>query len=142
MPTSASTGVKELGFKSCTHTALPSIPLRLRSHAVTVVPTFAPIMTFMACFRVMSPEFTKPTTITVVAEELCMTAVMPIPVRKPVMTLPVILPRSVLSLFPALRSSACPIRFIPNRNRHRPPIIVRKSNISICLSYIRYPLLL
>ncbi len=47
-----------------------SIPARLRIHAVTVVPTLAPMITLMACLKVMSPEFTKPTTITVVAEEL------------------------------------------------------------------------
>ena len=47
----------------------PSTPVRLSSHAVTVVPTLAPIMTLMACFRLIMPELTKPTTITVVAEE-------------------------------------------------------------------------
>ena len=45
------------------------MPVRLRIHAVTVVPTFAPIMTWIAWRRVISPEFTKPTTITVVADD-------------------------------------------------------------------------
>ena len=46
------------------------MPARLRNHAVTVVPTFAPMMTLMAWRSVISPEFTKPTTMTVVADEL------------------------------------------------------------------------
>ena len=47
-----------------------SIPARLSTHAVTVVPILAPIIMLMACFSVIRPELTKPTTITVVAEEL------------------------------------------------------------------------
>ena len=62
-------GVKELGFSSRTKKFPLSMPLRLRIQAVTVVPTFAPMMTLMACPRVSSPELTKPTTMTVVAEE-------------------------------------------------------------------------
>ena len=37
--------------------------------AVIVVPIFAPIIIPVACFSVIIPAFTKPTTITVVAEE-------------------------------------------------------------------------
>ena len=62
-------GVKEEGFSSRTKKLEPSMPPRLRIQAVTVVPMFAPMMTLMACFRVISPELTKPTTMTVVAEE-------------------------------------------------------------------------
>ena len=39
-------------------------------HAVTVVPTFAPIMTAIDCPNVINPAFTKLTTITVEADEL------------------------------------------------------------------------
>ena len=46
------------------------IPPRLNIHAVTVVPIFAPIITPIDCLRDIIPEFTKPTTITVVADEL------------------------------------------------------------------------
>ena len=70
MPISASTGVKEVGLSSRTQMLPLSMPPRLSSHAVTVVPTFAPMMTLMACRSVISPEFTKPTTMTVVADEL------------------------------------------------------------------------
>lgn len=48
MPTSASTGVKEEGFSSRIHRLPLSMPARLSSQAVTVVPTLAPIMTLMA----------------------------------------------------------------------------------------------
>ena len=62
--------MKEEGFNRRTNTLLLSIPERLKIQAVTVVPMFAPMITLMACFKVIRPEFTKPTTITVVAEEL------------------------------------------------------------------------
>ena len=83
MPISAKIGVKEDGFRSLIKKLSPEIPPKLKIHAVTVVPTFAPMITLIACFKVMSPEFTKPTTMTVVAEELWMTAVTPRPVKKP-----------------------------------------------------------
>ena len=40
------------------------------SQDVTVVPMFAPMMTPTACVSDSTPALTKPTTITVVAEEL------------------------------------------------------------------------
>ena len=70
IPISARTGVKDEGFSSATQTFLLSMPARLRIHAVTVVPIFAPIMTLIDCRSVIIPELTKPTTITVVADEL------------------------------------------------------------------------
>ena len=62
--------------------------------------------------------------ITVVAEELWIMAVMPRPVRKPTNTRLVILSSRVRSLPPARRSSAWPMKFMPNRNRHSPPSMV------------------
>ena len=70
MPISASTGVKDDGFSSRTITLALSMSPRLRIQAVTVVPTLAPIITLMACRSVIRPELTKPTTMTVVADEL------------------------------------------------------------------------
>ena len=70
IPAKARTGVKEEGLRSFIKILSLSIPERLSTHAVTVVPTLAPIITFIDCFSVISPEFTKPTTITVTAEEL------------------------------------------------------------------------
>ena len=46
-PINASTGVNDEGLSSCTHTLLPSTPAKLSSHAVTVVPMFAPMITWM-----------------------------------------------------------------------------------------------
>ena len=48
--------------------------------AVTVVPMFAPKITPIACSRVRISAFTNETTITVVAPELWIMAVTPIPV--------------------------------------------------------------
>ncbi len=131
VPTRARTGVKDVGFKSCINRLSLEIPPRLRIQAVTVVPTLAPMITWIACPSVISPEFTKPTTITVVAEELWMIEVTPRPVRKPAALFCVSLPRSVFRLFPALLSRESPITFIPKRNRHKPPISVRKSKMFI-----------
>ena len=48
---------------------LLSMPARLRIHEVIVVPMFEPMIMGMACPSFMTPELTKPTTVTVVAEE-------------------------------------------------------------------------
>ena len=47
----------------------PSTLERRRIWAVTVVPMLAPMMIHTAWFSVIMPALTKPTTITVVAEE-------------------------------------------------------------------------
>ena len=69
MPITASTGVNDDGFNSCTNRLSPLMPDSDSSHAVTVVPMFAPMITGMDCLRLKSPELTKPTTMTVVAED-------------------------------------------------------------------------
>ena len=131
VPISARMGVKEVGLNSCMNRLSLEMPPRERIQAVTVVPMLAPMITPMDCFRVISRELTKPTTMTVVAEELWITAVTPRPVRKPLILLSVNLPRRVFRLFPARRSRPSPITFIPNRNRQRPPIMVNTSKIVI-----------
>ena len=50
---------------------------------VTLVPMIAPMMIPIACVRFIIPEFTKPTTITEVAEEDWITAVTPAPSNMP-----------------------------------------------------------
>ena len=65
-------------------------PRTATSQLVTVVPTFAPRMTPMEPTKSNKPALTKLTTITVVAEELWMRAVIKIPVRTPVTRLEVI----------------------------------------------------
>ena len=109
----------------------PLIPPSDNNHPVTVVPMLAPMMTWIACLKFISPEFTNPTTITVVAEELWIIAVTPSPVRNPANFPVVIFESKVRSLFPALLSSASPMTFMPKRNRHNPPINVSTSNKSI-----------
>ena len=99
-----------------------------------MVPTFAPIIRFMDWLSVMRPEFTKPTTMTVVADELWIAAVTTSPVIMPMNLLSVRLLSMVLRLFPARLLRDWPMTFIPNRNRLRPPIIVSKSKISMAFS--------
>ena len=69
-PIIARIGVNDVGFKRLTQMFELSIPVKLRIQDVMVVPTFAPIIIPIACLRLIIPELTKPTTITVVAEEL------------------------------------------------------------------------
>ena len=66
---------------------------------VIVVPIFAPMMIHTACLSVIMPEFTNPTTITVVADDDWITAVTPAPTRTPRKRLAVSLsrPRSSVS---------------------------------------------
>lgn len=59
-----------------------NFPIQATSHAVTVVPRLAPMITPIAAVRVSRPAFTKLTTRTVVAEEDCTSEV----VKKPVKT--------------------------------------------------------
>ena len=61
----------------------------------------------------MIPEFTKPTTITVVAEDDWITAVTPIPRRTALMGLEVSVSRILSSFPPATFASPSPIKFIP-----------------------------
>ena len=70
-------------------------------HAVTVVPTLAPIITAIDWLSESKPAFTKLTIITVVADELCTKAVMKIPVNAPTIRLLVIMANIFLNLSPA-----------------------------------------
>ena len=53
----------------------------VRSQSESVVPTLAPNTTATPCTSVITPELTNPTTMTVVAVELWMTQVTPMPTR-------------------------------------------------------------
>ena len=76
--------------------------------AVTVEPMLAPMITPTDWVNVIRPALTKPTTITVVTEDDCMTAVMTAPDNAPVKRFVVSLARTSLSPVPAtvLRASA------------------------------------
>ena len=129
MPISASTGEKLAGLSIWIHQLSPSRPDRLRIQAVTVVPTLAPMITLMAWPSCITPLFTKPTTITVVAEELWITAVTRSPSRKPRSGLEESFSRIICRRPPACFSSAWPMTYIPYRNSARPPTKVNTLNI-------------
>ena len=82
-------------------------------HAVTVVPMLAPMMTPMDCARVISPAFTKLTTMTVVALDDWMSAVMRIPVSTPITRFLVMAARMLRRRSPANFSRPSDIVFIP-----------------------------
>ena len=80
---------------------------------VTVVPMLAPMMIHTACFKSISLELTNPTTITVVAEEDWMTAVIAVPTSTPRMGFVVSLSMSFFIRLPATASRLVLIMFIP-----------------------------
>ena len=101
-------------------------------HAVTVVPMLAPMITPMACVNVSSPALTKLTTITVVADEDCITVVMPRPVSTPLRGFDVMADKKLRSLSPAAFCSPELIRFIPYRNIPNAPNSVKTCSIPMC----------
>ena len=82
---------------------------------------FAPMMTPIDCASVINPAFTKLTTITVVALDDWMSAVIRIPVRTPIMRFLVIAARILRRRSPANFSSPSDIVFIPKRNNASEP---------------------
>ena len=82
MPANASSGEKVMGFKRVRKKFSPCTPVRLKSHEVSVVPTFEPIIMPKVSPKASMPEFTRPTSITVIAEDDCMAMVMPAPRKK------------------------------------------------------------
>lgn len=99
-PMSARTGENDVGFNSCTKKFPLSIPVRLKSQDVTVVPIFAPMMMPTAWVSFIIPEFTKPTTMTVVADDDWMIAVTPAPKRTALIGFDVSFSRILSSLPP------------------------------------------
>ena len=94
---------------------------RAMSCPVMVVPMLAPMMIHTACRRVIMPEFTNPTTITVVAEEDWMTAVMPAPTSTPKIRLEVSRSKIRFIWLPAAASRPELIICMPYRKSARPP---------------------
>ena len=135
IPTSARTGEKELGFRRLIKKLLLSIPVRLRSQEVMVVPIFAPMMMPTACVSFMIPEFTNPTTMTVVADEDWMTAVTHIPRSTAFHLLEVKFSRICSSLPPDTFARPSPITCIPYKNMARPPNNVNILKKSIMFSF-------
>jgi hypothetical protein len=71
--------------------------------------------------KLIIPALTNPTAITVVAVELCITAVTPAPNKTPLNLLFDILPRSSFILHPAVFWRADDSTVMPNKNRPRLP---------------------
>ena len=88
----------------------------------------------MACVSVRSPAFMNPTTMTVVALELWITAVTARPSRKPLKGFSVRRLRIFCSRLPACRSRDLPIRSMPYKNSARPP-----SREKTCVMLMVYP---
>ena len=101
---------------------------------VIVVPIFAPMMIHTACRKVIIPEFTKPTTMTVVAEEDWITAVITAPTATPRNRFAVSLSRIRFILLPAAASRPELIICMPYRNRASPPIRLKISVMLILSS--------
>ena len=113
IPITASIGENEEGFNNLINMLLLSIPVRLNIHDVIVVPILAPIITPTACSSFIMPELTKPTTITVVAEDDCITAVTPAPKSTALTGLEVSFSSIFSSFPPDAPVSPSPSRSIP-----------------------------
>jgi hypothetical protein len=122
IPIAASTGENDVGFKSCINRLDPCMPDSDRIHEVTVVPTFAPMMMPTACESCIIPEFTNPTTITVVAELLWMIAVTPAPTSTPSKRFEVRISSTRCKRLPANFCRPSAIDSIPYRNIPSPPM--------------------
>ena len=94
---------------------------RAMSWPVTVVPILAPMMIQTACLSVMSWELTKPTTMTVVADEDWMIAVIPAPTNTPKNRLAVSRSRICFMRLPAAASRLVLIICMPYKNNASPP---------------------
>ena len=88
---------------------------------VTVVPMFAPKITPMACWSDRRPAFTKPTVITLVAEELWMSIVTVPPASIAATRLRVTYASMAFILSPATWVSPSDMRPMPYTNIARPP---------------------
>ena len=149
IPIIARTGENEDGLQSFKIRLSPSRETRLMNHAVTVVPIFEPMMMPTAWESLSIPEFTRPTTMTVVDDDDWITAVTRRPTSTPLMGLFVSFSRTLSKRLPESFSRLEPMTFIPQRNIARPLSIVKKSKKSIIrkhlffhfLHYIRYAII-
>ena len=100
-----------------------------------VVPIFAPKMIEIACGRVISPALTNPIAMTVVALELCRTAVTSAPEITPSTGFLVSIPSTVRIFSPAAFCRLSLIMFMPNRKIASPP---SRPNTICTFSFITY----
>ena len=110
------------------------MPERQIIQPVILVPMIAPMIMAMAWRSFIMAEFTKPTTMTLVAEEDWITAVTPAPSKMPLSGVEESRYRISSSLLPATFFSPSPISDIPYRNIATPPRSNTKSKSSIFLT--------
>ena len=115
--------------------ATSPIPTASRTPFI-VAPILAPIIMPTVCERVIRPEFTKPTSITVVADDDWISAVIKVPIITPLNVVEVNFSISLFIFSPAAASRPLLIRFIPNKNIPRPPRRPNKSDIVITASFL------
>jgi len=120
-PIIAIIGEKLAGFSNERKKFSVCILFKESNQDVAVFPTFAPKITKMVCERVIIPEFTRPTSITVSAEDDCRATVIDSPKNKLIYTLDVSFLSMVSSLPPATFSRLPESTFIPNRKNASPP---------------------
>ena len=133
VPMRARIGEKVDGFSNHNMKLSPLRPVRLKSHEVMVVPMLAPMIMPTTCSRRIMPEFTKPTTITVVAELDCTTAVTPAPSAIAAKRL-LVARSSVLSSIPPESCSKPPLMScIPNRENESPA-----TNVNTCVQISKF----
>ena len=102
-------------------------------HAVMVVPMLAPMMMAVAWKSVKMPALTRPTTMTVVADELWMIIVTAAPMPTPAKRLPAVLLSILLSSPWARRDILSDMISMPARKAPNPPrssIMVSKTSIT------------
>ena len=136
-------GVKEDGFSSCSQKEPPS-EFKLSSHAVAVVPRFAPIITPSDWDTFIMPELTRPTVITVVTED-CTKMDSAVPKDHAATLFSVNLSIRVLSRPPASCVRVSLITFMPNM-KSASPLSMPVTSSKICcpliwcisFSYCRY----
>ena len=122
MPISATTEVSvSVDRSSIQPEVLPPISERHIIQPVMLVPIIAPMMMPIAWRTFIISELTKPTTMTEVADDDCMTAVTPVPSRMPLSCVPERRYSTTSSLLPATILRLSPISDMPNRNNATPP---------------------
>ena len=131
IPKKAITREKYSGFNILTKVFSELMPISDSTHAVSVVPMFEPKSTPIVCESSISPEFTRPTSITVVADEDCMAIVIPAPRTRHFTGFDVIALSVFSSRPPAILSRPDDMTCIPYRKKVSPPKRVINEKISI-----------
>ena len=132
-PIRATMGEKDSGFNSRRKKLLLSMPAALKIQAVRVVPTLEPMITPTVWLSCIMPEFTKPTSMTVMAEEDWMAMVITAPSASPFHLLEVMDFKTRSSLPPTIFSRPADMTCIPYRKKASPPNRVKREKTSMYL---------